>query len=60
MTKHDIIDKLADSFCDSVDLKTLLSMFYDDQVGYLSSLSNDELLEMARDYLDDDIELTDD
>ena len=59
MTKHNIIHELADSFCDDVDLKTLLNMFYDDQVDYLSSLSDDELLAIARDYLDTDIELTD-
>ena len=59
MTRHDLIHELADSLCDSVDLKTLLRMYYDDQVDYLSSLSDNELLEMSRDYLEDTIELTD-
>ena len=59
MTRHDLIHELADSLCDAVDLKTLLQMYYDDQVDYLSSLSDNELLEMSRDYLDDTIELTD-
>ena len=59
MTRHDLIHELADSLCDSVDLTTLLRMYYDDQVDYLSSLSDNELLEMSRDYLEDTIEPTD-
>lgn len=59
MTRHDLIHELADSLCDSVDLTTLLRMYYDDQVDYLSSLSDNELLEMSRYYLEDTIEPTD-
>lgn len=47
MTRYELIDRLADSLCDSVDQKTLLQMYYDDQYNWLDSLSKEELLEQA-------------
>ena len=44
MIRENLIDKIANSLCDSVDQKTLLQLFYDDQYSWLDSLSNEELL----------------
>ena len=47
MTREDLIEKIANSLCDSVDQKTLLQMYYDDQYGWLDSLTKEELLDQA-------------
>ena len=47
MTREDLIDKIANSLCDSVDQKTLLQMYYDDQYNWLDSLTKEELLDQA-------------
>ena len=47
MTREDLIDKIANSLCDSVDQKTLLQMYYDDQYNRLDSLTKEELLDQA-------------
>ena len=47
MTRYELIDRLADSLCDSVDQKTLLQAYYDDRYNWLDSLSKEELLEQA-------------
>ena len=47
MTREAIIDKIANSLCDSVDQKTLLQMYYDDQYNWLDSLTKEELLDQA-------------
>ena len=47
MIRENLIDKIANSLCESVDQKTLLQLFYDDQYSWLDSLSNEELLDQA-------------
>ena len=47
MTREDLIDKIANSLCDSVDQKTLLQMYYDDQYNWLDSITKEELLDQA-------------
>ena len=47
MTREALIDKIANSLCDSVDQKTLLRMYYDDQYNWLDSLTKEELLDQA-------------
>ena len=47
MTREDLMDKIANSLCDSVDQKTLLQMYYDDQYNWLDSLTKEELLDQA-------------
>ncbi len=47
MIRENLIDKIANSLCNSVDQKTLLQLFYDDQYSWLDSLSNEELLDQA-------------
>lgn len=38
MTRYELIDRLADSLCDSVDQKTPLRLYYDDQYNGLDSI----------------------
>lgn len=59
MTRYELIDQLADSLCDSVDLKTLLQMYYDDQYNWLDSLSKEELLEQASYILGEEVIIDD-
>lgn len=59
MTRYELIDKLADSLCDSVDQKTLLQLYYDDQYNWLDSLSKEELLEQASYILADEVTIDD-
>ena len=47
MTREDLVEKIANSLCDSVDQKTLLQMYYDDQYNWLDSLTKEELLDQA-------------
>ena len=47
MTKEELIEKIAESLCDSVDQKTLLQLYYDDSYSWLASLSKEELLDQA-------------
>ena len=47
MTRENLIDKIAQSMCDSVDQKTLLQLYYDDSYSWLDSLSTEELLDQA-------------
>ena len=59
MTRADLIDKIADSMCDSVDQKTLLQLYYDDSYSWLASLSTEELLDQALYTLGEKAELDD-
>lgn len=59
MTREDLIDKIANSLCDSVDQKTLLQMYYDDQYNWLDSLSNEELLDQAFYILNEEVTIED-
>ena len=59
MTRENLIDKIANSLCDSVDQKTLLQLFYDDQYSWLDSLSNEELLDQAFYILNEEVTIED-
>ena len=59
MTRENLIDKIANSLCESVDQKTLLQLFYDDQYNWLDSLSNEELLDQAFYILNEEITIED-
>lgn len=59
MTRYELIDRLADSLCDSVDQKTLLQTYYDDQYNWLDSLSKEELLEQASYILQEEVIIDD-
>ena len=47
MIRENLIEKIAQSMCDSVDQKTLLQLYYDDSYNWLDSLSTEELLNQA-------------
>ena len=53
LNRNELEQTLAESACESIDLKDLLAYYYDDQLGFLSGLSEDELFEYANDYLHD-------
>ena len=59
MTRENLIEKIAESMCDSVDLKTLLQLYYDDSYSWLASLSTEELLDQAFYTLGEKAELDD-
>ena len=59
MIRENLIDKIANSLCDSVDQKTLLQLFYDDQYYWLDSLSNEELLDQAFYILNEEVTIED-
>lgn len=59
MTRENLIEKIADSMCDSVDEKTLLQLYYDDSYSWLVSLSKEELLDQALYTLGEKAELDD-
>ena len=59
MTREDLIDRIANSLCDSVDQKTLLQMYYDDQYNWLDSLTKEELLDQAFYTLNEEVTIED-
>ena len=59
MIRENLIDKIAESLCESVDQKTLLQLFYDDQYSWLDSLSNEELLDQAFYILNEEVTIED-
>ena len=59
MTREDLIDEIANSLCDSVDQKTLLQMYYDDQYNWLDSLTKEELLDQAFYILNEEVTIED-
>ena len=59
MTREDLIEKIANSLCDSVDQKTLLQMYYDDQYNWLDSLTKEELLDQALYTLNEEVTIED-
>ena len=59
MTRENLIDEIAQSLCASVDLKTLLQLYYDDSYSWLDSLSTEELLDQALYTLGEKAELDD-
>ena len=48
--RNEIIEKLAEVTTESVDLKSLLQMYYDDQYGYFGGLDDEELEDCLKDY----------
>ena len=59
MIRENLIEKIAQSMCDSVDQKTLLQLYYDDNYNWLASLSTEELLDQALYTLGEKAELDD-
>ena len=59
MIRENLIDKIVNSLCDSVDQKTLLQLFYDDKYSWLDSLSNEELLDQAFYILNEEVTIED-
>ena len=59
MTREDLVEKIANSLCDSVDQKTLLQMYYDDQYNWLDSLTKEELLDQAFYILNEEVTIED-
>ena len=59
MIRENLTEKIAESMCDSVDLKTLLQLYYDDSYSWLDSLSTEELLDQALYTLGEKVELDD-
>ena len=59
MIRENIIDKIANSLCESVDQKTLLQLFYDDQYNWLDSLSKEELIDQALCILGEEVTIED-
>lgn len=51
LNREKLIQELADSACDGIDLKDLLRFYYDSQVEWAESLSDQELVDYASDYL---------
>ena len=45
--RETLIEDIASSTTDSASEKELMQLFYDNQVGYLSGLSNEDLLDQA-------------
>ena len=59
MIRENLIEKIAESMCDTVDQKTLLQLYYDDSYSWLDSLSTEELLDQAFYTLGEKAELDD-
>ena len=59
MTREELIERVAQSLCDSVDQETLLKLYYDDNYSWLESLSRKDLLEEARHVLGEKVEIED-
>ena len=59
MTREELIEKIAESMCESVDQKTILQLYYDDSYSWLDSLSTEELLDQALYTLGEKAELDD-
>ena len=57
MTREELIDKIAQSLCDSADERTLLQVYYDNNYSWLESMSKEELLEEALCTLGDKVEI---
>lgn len=60
MNRQKLIEDVADNICDSVDLKDLLRYYYDDQVDYMNSLTDSELIDFAVDMGKEPIDLVED
>jgi len=45
--KGHLVDAIANSSCDSADMKTLIQLYYDDVASYMNDLTLEELVEIA-------------
>ena len=59
MTREELIERVTQSLCDSVDQETLLKLYYDDNYSWLESLSRKDLIEEARHVLGEKVEIED-
>ena len=59
MTREELIERVTQSLCNSVDQETLLKLYYDDNYSWLESLSRKDLLEEARLVLGEKVEIED-
>ena len=59
MIREHLIEKIAQSMCESVDQKILLQLYYDDSYSWLDSLTTEELLYQALYTLGEKAELDD-
>ena len=59
ITREELIERVTQSLCDSVDQETLLKLYYDDNYSWLESLSRKDLLEEARHVLGEKVEIED-
>ena len=50
LDRKTLIEDIAESACDGIDLKDLVAFYYDHQVDWLSELNNDELVNHAEEY----------
>jgi hypothetical protein len=56
LNRNKLIEDIADSAIDSIDLKDLMNYYRDSQIEYMESLTDMELLEHADIYLYDFVE----
>lgn len=47
MNREALVEKLAESLTDSVDMSDLISFFYEKQYEYFESLPDEDLMEAA-------------
>ena len=59
MTREELIERVTQSLCDSVDQETLLKLYYDNSYNWLAYLSKEELLEEAIHILGEKVEIDD-
>lgn len=53
MTKHDLIDSIAQQRTDNAEISELETVYYQDQFEKLEDYSIDELIDTYKDYFDD-------
>lgn len=51
INKDKLIEDIAEQLCENVDEKTLLQLYYDNQVEYMSDMDDEDLLSWADNYL---------
>lgn len=51
LDRETLIEDLAQSATDNIDLSSLLRYYYDEQHAWLTDLDDDELVEYAKDFL---------
>lgn len=51
INKDNLIEKVAIKITDSADLDSLMSYFLEGQINFLESLSDDELVQYAKEFM---------